>query len=70
MYTKILTNRQLGKQFIASVHPGWVMTTISKSNVNGRLSSDESAQRIYEFVVSDFKTGIFWNVETQAECKW
>ena len=70
MYTKILTNRQLGKQFIASVHPGWVRTTISKSNVNGRLSTEESAQRIYEFVVSDFKTGIFWNVETQSECKW
>jgi NAD(P)-dependent dehydrogenase (short-subunit alcohol dehydrogenase family) len=70
MYTKILANRQLGKLFIASVHPGWVRTTISKSNINGRLSPEESAQRIYDFVVSDFKTGIFWNIETQTECKW
>lgn len=70
MYTKILTNRLSGKQFVASVHPGWVRTTISKSNINGRLSLEESAQRIYDFVVSDFKTGIFWNVETQTECKW
>lgn len=70
MYTKILTNRQLGKHFVASVHPGWVRTTISKGNANGRLSTEESAQRIYDFVVSDFKTGIFWNVETEAECKW
>ena len=70
MYTKTLTNRLLDKQFVAAVHPGWVRTTISKSNVNGRLSPEESAQKIYDFVVSDFKTGIFWNVETQTECKW
>lgn len=70
MYTKILTNRLRGKQSVASIHPGWVRTTIAKSNVNGRLSAEESAQRIYEFVVSDFRTGIFWNVETQTECSW
>lgn len=70
MYTKILANRQSGKQSVAAVHPGWVRTTISKSNVNGRLSPEESAQRIYNFIVSDFKTGIFWNVETEASCKW
>lgn len=70
MYTKILTNRLRGKQSVASIHPGWVRTTIAKSNVNGRLSPEESAQRIYEFVVSDFRTGIFWNVESQAECSW
>jgi len=70
MYTKILTNRLRGKQSVASIHPGWVRTTIAKSNVNGRLSPEESAQRIYEFVVSDFRTGIFWNVETQTECSW
>ena len=70
MYTKILANRLLGKQFIASVRPGWVRTTISKSNVNGRLSPVESAERIYDFVIDDFRTGVFWNVETQTECKW
>ena len=70
MYTKILTNRLVGKQFVASVHPGWVRTTIAKSNINGRLSTEESATKIFNFVLSDFKTGIFWNVETQTECKW
>lgn len=70
MYTKILTNRQLGKQKVASVHPGWVRTAISKDSVNGRLSPEESAEGIFDFVVSDFRTGIFWNVEKQTECNW
>jgi NAD(P)-dependent dehydrogenase (short-subunit alcohol dehydrogenase family) len=70
MYTKILSNRLEGKQLVASVHPGWVRTNISKSNINGRLSPEESAQKIFEFITSDFKTGTFWNVETEAECAW
>ncbi|MBL0270181.1 MAG: SDR family NAD(P)-dependent oxidoreductase [Chitinophagaceae bacterium] len=70
MYTKILANRESEKRWVAAVHPGWVRTTLSKSNINGRLSPEESAERIFEFVVSDFKTGIFWNVETQTESKW
>lgn len=70
MYTKILTNRLKGKQSVAAVHPGWVRTTLAESNVNGRLSPEESAKRIYGFATSDFRTGIFWNVETQSECKW
>jgi short-subunit dehydrogenase len=70
MYTKILSNRLEGNLFVASVHPGWVRTNISKSNINGRLSPEESAQKIFEFISSDFKTGTFWNVETEAECTW
>lgn len=70
MYTKILSNRLEGKQLVSSVHPGWVRTNIAKSNVNGRLSPEESAQKIFQFITSDFKTGIFWNVETEAECTW
>jgi len=70
MYTKILSNRLQGKQLVASVHPGWVRTNISKSNINGRLSPEESAQKIFEFITSDFKSGIFWNVETETECPW
>jgi NAD(P)-dependent dehydrogenase (short-subunit alcohol dehydrogenase family) len=70
MYTKILSNRLEDKQFVASVHPGWVRTNISKSNINGRLSPEESAQKIFEFITSDFKTGTFWNVETETECTW
>lgn len=70
MYTKILSNRLEGKQFVASVHPGWVRTNISKSNINGRLSPEESAQKIFQFIISDFKNGIFWNVETDSESTW
>ena len=70
MYTKILSNRLEGKKFVPSVHPGWVRTNIAKSNVNGRLSPEESAQKIFEFISRDFKTGTFWNVETEAECAW
>ena len=71
MYTKILTNRLLRNQTIAAVHPGWVKTTISKnSQENGRLSSEDSAGRIFDFISSDFRTGIFWNVESQDEIEW
>lgn len=70
MYTKILTNRLLGQQTVASVHPGWVRTTIAKSNVHGRLTAKESALKIFEFILSDFETGIFWNVETISKMEW
>lgn len=71
MYSKILTNRLLGKQTIATVHPGWVRTTIAKDNiVNGRLSPDESAIKIFNFVTSNFETGIFWDIEAEKETEW
>jgi NAD(P)-dependent dehydrogenase (short-subunit alcohol dehydrogenase family) len=71
MYSKILTNRLLDKQTIATVHPGWVRTTIAKDNiVNGRLSADESAFKIVNFVISDFKTGIFWDIEAERKTEW
>lgn len=70
MYTKILANRLAGQLSVAAIHPGWVRTTIAKSNVNGRLSAEESAEKILEFVLSNFRTGIFWNAETRTECKW
>jgi short-subunit dehydrogenase len=71
MYTKILTNRLFEKKVIASIHPGWVRTTISKnSQKNGRLSVNESAERIFNFVISDFESGIFWDAEKQSKIKW
>ena len=71
MYTKILTNRLLGKQTIATVHPGWVRTTIAKDNiVNGRLSTDESAFKIFNFVTNNFETGIFWDIEGERKTEW
>nr|WP_315196639.1 SDR family NAD(P)-dependent oxidoreductase [uncultured Flavobacterium sp.] len=71
MYTKIISNRLSGKIKVASIHPGWVRTTIAKNNITmGRLSPEQSANGIYDFVISEFRTGIFWDVETQTECDW
>lgn len=70
MYTKILTNRLKGKQVVAAMHPGWVQTTISNTNANARFTPEESATRLYDFIVSDFKTGTFWNVEADDFCEW
>lgn len=70
MYTKILANRLAGQLTVAAIHPGWVRTTIAPSNIHGRLSADESAKGIYNFVVSGFGTGTFWDVEAQRICEW
>ena len=70
MYTRILANRLSGRQSVAAIHPGWVRTTIAPGSIHGRLSPEESAGRIFEFVTRPFRNGIFWNVETQAECNW
>lgn len=71
MYTKILTNRLIGNQTVASVHPGWVKTTIAPDNiVNGRLSPEESASRIFRFIETEFETGIFWDVEVGRITEW
>ena len=71
MYTKILTNRLQDTQKVAAIHPGWVRTTISEStSKNAPLSAEESAKGIIDFVRSDFKTGTFWNVETQEKIGW
>jgi len=71
MYTKILTNRLNDSHKVAAIHPGWVRTNISKStSINGRLSPDDSAERIFKFVTSEFETGIFWDVETNEKLDW
>ena len=71
MYTKILSNRLSEKIKVASIHPGWVKTTIAESNITeGRLSTEESANGVFNFVISDFKSGMFWDIESQEECQW
>ncbi|MCL6461402.1 MAG: SDR family NAD(P)-dependent oxidoreductase [Flavobacterium micromati] len=71
MYTKILSNRLSEKIKVASLHPGWVRTTIAKSIITeGRLSTEESAKGIFDFTISDLKSGIFWDVETETEIVW
>jgi NAD(P)-dependent dehydrogenase (short-subunit alcohol dehydrogenase family) len=71
MYTKIITNRLAGNIKVTAIHPGWVRTTIAKSNITqGKLSPEESAAKIYPFVISNFEHGIYWDVVTQSELEW
>lgn len=70
MYSKVLQNRIADTQKIVVIHPGFVQTTISKHNVDGTLTPEESAQRIYDFISSDFESGTYWDVEGQQELDW
>ncbi len=70
MYTKILANRLQGKHVVTAVHPGWVRTMISGDDSSGRLSPEESATGIFDYITGDFENGSFWNVETQSYISW
>jgi len=71
MYTKILTNRLGNKIKVASIHPGWVKTTIIESNIKyGRLTPRESADNIFSFMNNAFESGTFWNSENKTELLW
>ena len=71
MYTKILTNRLKNKIRVASIHPGWVKTTIIESNLkNGRLTPEQSAGNIFDFLTTEFDSGTFWNSENGTELLW
>jgi len=71
MYTKILANRLKGKIKVASIHPGWVKTTIIESNLtNGRLTPKESAENIFNFIKMDYESGTFWNSENGSNLQW
>lgn len=71
MYTKILSNRYNGIYKIASIHPGWVKTTIAPDNIeNATLTPEESAAKMMDFIQSDFRHGIYWDAETNQELEW
>ncbi|WP_010179425.1 SDR family NAD(P)-dependent oxidoreductase [Aquimarina agarilytica] len=71
MYTKILANRYKDTLRIASIHPGWVKTTIAVDNsINGNLTPEQSAANICDFIDSDFKSGVYWNTETNSALLW
>jgi len=70
MYTKTLANRLAEQIKVASVHPGWVQTTISNTNHNAPYTPQEAAAEVITFIRSDFKSGTFWNIETQSEMEW
>jgi NAD(P)-dependent dehydrogenase (short-subunit alcohol dehydrogenase family) len=71
MYTKILSNRLKEEKKVISIHPGWVKTTIAGPEMNGRLTTDESAQRIMNFINnSDYENVLFWDAETNEPLPW
>ena len=71
MYTKILTNRLQNNIRVACIHPGWVKTTIFESNlIYATLTPEVSAKKIFEFMNSDFKHGIYWDCEDGIELPW
>jgi NAD(P)-dependent dehydrogenase (short-subunit alcohol dehydrogenase family) len=71
MYTIILKNRLTNKIKVASLHPGWVKTTIAEDNIiNGRISPEESADNIFKILNTEFKNGFFWDTEDNIELPW
>ncbi|MFA5299742.1 MAG: SDR family NAD(P)-dependent oxidoreductase [Lutibacter sp.] len=71
MYTKILSIRLKDKLFVAAIDPGWVKTEIRLSNLeNAPLTPKESAENIYKFITSNFKSGIYWDTVNSKEHNW
>ncbi|MFK7750553.1 MAG: SDR family NAD(P)-dependent oxidoreductase [Kordia sp.] len=71
MYTKILSNRLKNNIRVATIHPGWVQTTIIESNLeNARLTPKESADNMFDFLTSEFESGAFWDSETGTDLLW
>jgi len=71
MYSRILSNRLNGKISVASIHPGYVKTNITPSSrVNGRLTPEESATRIIDYINQKFQNGDFWDAEMQLKLEW
>jgi NAD(P)-dependent dehydrogenase (short-subunit alcohol dehydrogenase family) len=70
MYAKILANRLLNQHKVATIHPGWVRTSIAKDNTMAPYSPEQSAAFIFDFILSNFKTGIYWNAPEKSELEW
>lgn len=71
MYTKILSNRLMGKISVAAIDPGWVKTEIRHSNLeNAPLTPKESAENIYKFISSNFKSGTYWDTVNSKLHNW
>ena len=71
MYPKILANRLSEHIKVVAVNPGCVKTQISEiSLINGRLIPEQSAENIFSFLESDYKTDSFWDSEAGTELPW
>jgi hypothetical protein len=71
MYPKIPANRLSEYIKVVAVNPGCVKTQISEmSLINGILNPVQSAENIFSFLESDYKTDSFWNSEAGTELPW
>ncbi len=71
MYTKTLAIRLQGSTKVAAIHPGWVKTTIMHSNLElAPLTPKDSAESIYQFLISDFDTGSYYDAEDHKLLPW
>ena len=71
MYTKVISNRLKGKIDVAAIDPGWVKTEIRLSNLeNAPLTPKESAENIYKFITSNFKSGSYWDTVNNKLHNW
>ena len=70
MYTKLLANRLEGIHDVVAIHPGWVQTTISSSNVNAPLTPEDSANSIVKYLQTQLKNGDYWDAEANTLLSW
>jgi len=71
MYSKILSNRLVNKIKVATIHPGWVQTTISPDSLTmAPLTPQQSAENMYRFISTDFATGTYWDSATDRQLTW
>lgn len=71
MYTKTLAIRLKGSTRVAAIHPGWVKTTIMHSNLElAPLTPKDAAESIYQFLISDFETGSYYDAEDDTLLPW
>jgi NAD(P)-dependent dehydrogenase (short-subunit alcohol dehydrogenase family) len=69
MYTKTLSARVIDKNIsVNSIHPGWVKTKLSTEGAP--LTTEFSANGIYNLMKTKMETGTFWDAELQEKMAW
>lgn len=70
-YTQLLSNRlkERGVE-VLSIHPGWVKTSLSKTNKNAPMDIKASVNGIVQLIEQPKDSGSFWDAETQLPLKW
>lgn len=71
MYTKLLANRLKDESIeVLSIHPGWVKTSLSKTNEHAPLNVDESVMGIIKILKEKRPSGTFWDATNQLQLNW